>query len=82
MDDWREWMRLLAEACPALVMAKYLYYLDVSHDLLGSCCVQTSMLAVSTQRNSEYFIGLIFIAEALILQLNTFLLLIGSGVLL
>lgn len=40
------------------------------------------MQAVSTQRNLEHFIGLIFIAEVLILQLNTFLLLIGSGVLL
>lgn len=82
MDDWREWMRLLAEAWPALVMTKQLYYADVSHDLLGSYCVQTSMQAVSKQRNSEQSIGLIFIAEALILQLYSFLLLIGSNILL
>lgn len=81
MDDWREWMRSLAEAWPALVMTTWLYYLDISHDLLGSYCVQTSMQAVSTQRNSEHFIGLIFIADALILQLNA-LLFISSGVLL
>lgn len=40
------------------------------------------MQAESKQRNSEHLIGLLFITEALILQLNSFLQLIGSNELL
>jgi len=63
-------------------MTKQLYYLDVSCDLLGSYYVQSTTQTGSKQRSSEYFIGLLFVTEALILQLNSFLQLIGSNELL
>lgn len=50
-------------------MAKQLHDVDVSYDLLGSYCVQTTMQAGSKLRSLEYLIGLLFIIEAQILQL-------------
>lgn len=63
-------------------MTKQLHDVDVSYDLLGSYCVQITMQAGSKLRSLEYLIGLLFIIEALILQLNSFLQLIGSNELL
>lgn len=82
MDGWRDWMRWLVQVWPTLVTTKQLCYLHISYDLLGLYCVQTTVQAESKQRNSEYLIGLLFITEALVLQLNSFLQLIGSNELL
>lgn len=63
-------------------MTKHLHDVDFSYDLSGSYCVQTTIQAGSKLRSLEYLIGLLFIIEALILQLNSFLQLIGSNELL